>query len=283
MSFHSIKTIQVRGRILDFSTPKVMGIVNITPDSFYDGGQFAELDKAIEYSQKSLNEGADILDIGGASSRPGSKGISLGEEADRIIPLIETLRERNSEVIISVDTYRSEIAKLAINAGADIINDISAGELDDRMISTVAELKVPYIIMHMQGRPETMQVNPEYEDIVLEVTNYLSQRLARCTEAGITDVILDPGFGFGKSVIHNYRLLEHLEHLQLFGRPILVGLSRKSMIQKVLNVDADNALNGTSALHMIALERGAAILRAHDVKEAVECVKLFKKLKSSHG
>jgi dihydropteroate synthase len=260
-----------------------MGILNVTPDSFYDGGKHVEIESLIEHSAKMLTQGADFLDIGGASSRPGSKEISANEELTRIIPVIEGIREKHRDVIISVDTFRSKVAHEAIMAGADMINDISAGELDKNMLKTAADLKVPYVMMHMQGRPDTMQARPEYDDVLIDVTQYLSERLNAAKESGITDIIIDPGFGFGKRLHHNYRLLDRLDHLQLLGRPILIGLSRKSMIQNVLDVDAEDALNGTTALNMAALDRGANILRVHDVKEAVECVKLHCALKGLNG
>ncbi len=265
---------------MDLSTPKVMGIVNVTPDSFFDGGMHGDLSEIMTHCEIMLNEGADILDIGGASSRPGAVEVSLSEEIDRVIPVIEKLSGDFPQAAISIDTYRHQVAQEAINAGAHMVNDISAGEMDLDMIQTVAQNGVVYIAMHMQGTPSTMQNNPSYKDVVTEVSSYLSGKISECRAGGITDLILDPGFGFGKTQEQNFRLMKNLDHFNALGHPILAGISRKSMIQKSLGVNADSALNGTTGLHMIALEKGVSILRVHDVKEAVECVKLFNKLNS---
>lgn len=281
MAFHSKTTIRLGQDILDLTSPKVMAIVNLTPDSFYDGGKHHDLDETIERCTVMVADGASILDIGGASSRPGAESIPVETEIERVVPLIKAVKRRIPDTIVSIDTFHSSVAERALGEGADMVNDISAGRLDPKMIPMVAEHDVPYITMHMQGTPQTMQDKPNYENVVTEVCAYLSERLAFCREQGINDVILDPGFGFGKDLDQNYLLLEQLGHLQLLGAPLLVGLSRKSMIQKALDVPADEALNGTSALNMIALDRGAKILRVHDVKEAVQCVRLHQKLKGS--
>ncbi len=270
--------IQSKGRLLDLSTPQVMGILNATPDSFYQIRQQGELDTLVANAEIMLNDGATILDIGGASTKPGSDIIDTQEELKRVIPLIEAIHNQFPDVWLSIDTYNATVAREAIGAGASIVNDVSSGSLDPDMLKTVAALKVPYIAMHMQGTPKTMQIAPNYTDVVAEVRRYLYDICNQCDEAGITDVILDPGFGFGKTVEHNFSLLKSLATLSIAGRPILAGLSRKSMICKLLKIKPENALNGTTALNMVALQQGANILRVHDVKQAVEVVKLFQLL-----
>lgn len=273
--FSQKKPINIKGKLLTFDKPLVMGILNITPDSFYDGGNYNSEASILMHVEKMLNEGADIIDIGAVSTKPGSKGVSEAEECKRLIPAIEFVRKQFPDCIISVDTYRSEIAKNVVNSGADIINDISGGLFDKKMYSTIANLNVPYILMHIQGTPENMQQNPQYTDVFKEVMFYFSERISKTKEAGICDIIIDPGFGFGKSVEHNYTLLQHLEKFSFFELPIMTGFSRKSMINKVLNTKPENALNGTTVLNTVALMKGANILRVHDVKEAVEAVKIF--------
>ncbi len=270
--------IQSRGRLLDLSTPVVMGILNATPDSFYNKGRESSTDALLKIAEKMISEGAAILDIGGASTRPNAVTISVDEELKRVIPVIAAIRQRFPDVWLSADTFHSKVAKEAYNAGVCIINDVSSGRFDNDMLSTVATLKVPYIAMHMQGDPQTMQKNPQYEDVVTEVRNTLMNTCKQCAEAGITDIIIDPGFGFGKTVEHNFGLLNNLGTFRILSRPILAGLSRKSMICKALDVKPEEALNGSTALHMIALQQGAHILRVHDVKEAVEVVKLYSHL-----
>ncbi len=255
-----------------------MGILNVTPDSFHDGGKYNAVDAAIERTEQMLAEGADIIDIGAVSTRPGSSAISVDEEWQRLQPVLKEITRRFPKAILSVDTYQATIAEKAIKAGAHMINDVSAGEMDTEMFKTVAELQVPYIMMHMQGTPQNMQQNPTYENVVTDVMKYFSKRLALLREMGVNDVIIDPGFGFGKTLEHNFKLLNQLTDLQLFELPILVGVSRKSMINKALGTKPENALNGTTALNAIALENGADILRVHDVKEAKQVVTLHQHL-----
>jgi dihydropteroate synthase len=269
-------TIQSHGRLLDLSTPIVMGILNATPDSFYNKGRDSDREGLTENADKMVAEGAAILDIGGASTRPGQPPMSGHEELQRVLPVLEVIRERHPHTWISVDTYNAATAARCIEAGADIINDISGGLFDKDMLPTISKYKVPFIVMHIQGTPETMQQNPTYNDVVTEVRTHLIHAYQRCVAAGIRDVIIDPGFGFGKTVAHNFQLLHHLHTFRMLGRPVLAGLSRKSMICKTLSVSPEHALNGTTALHMIALRQGASILRVHDVREAVEVVRLSK-------
>jgi dihydropteroate synthase len=272
-------TINCRGKLIDLSSPKVMGILNITPDSFHDGGQYLEVPQALSRVEKMLAEGADFIDIGGMSSRPGADIISEEEELKRVMPVITSIVQKIPEAIISVDTLRAKVAKRALEAGAHVINDISAGRFDEAMLHTVAGFKAPYIIMHMQGLPTDMQVAPKYNDVVIEVYDFFSERIKACRSAGIIDTILDPGFGFGKNLEHNYTLLRNLSYFSNLRLPTLAGVSRKSMICKVLGVNPDKALNGTTAVNMLALMNGAQILRVHDVKEAKEVVKIFEAYK----
>jgi dihydropteroate synthase len=272
-------SINIKGELFLFDRPKVMGIINVTPDSFFDGGQYTKIDSALKQAETHLAEGADFLDIGGFSSRPGADDVSPEEELKRVIAPIEAIAKEFPKAIISIDTFRSKVAESAINSGADMVNDISAGEDDELMFETVAKLQVPYIIMHKQGSPKTMQQNPEYGNVVVEVAKYLSQRILMLNELGVNDIIADPGFGFGKTVEHNYELLNHLDHFHHLDVPILAGVSRKSMINKVLGTKPENALNGTTVLNTIAVQKGAHILRVHDVKEAVQAVKLLDMMK----
>ena len=255
-----------------------MGIINCTPDSFFQESRKQETDKIVAQAQKMMEEGAVIVDIGGASTRPQAAEVSEQEEMDRVIPAIQAISKHFPEMWISVDTYRSTVAKAAIEAGARMVNDISASLFDAQMLETIAALKVPYIAMHNRGTAQTMHQNPNYANITEEVMSELQEVILRCHHAGIVDVILDPGFGFAKNREHNFELLNHMAQLRLLGKPILAGISRKSMIYKSLNTDASNALNGTTALHMVALQQGANILRVHDVREAVECIELFGRL-----
>ena len=271
-------TVNCKGQFVDLSTPKVMGILNVTPDSFHDGGQYKDESTILNQVEKMLNDGAVFIDVGGYSSRPGADYVSETEERNRVIPVIELILKHFPDTFISVDTFRSKIAKESIAAGAALINDISGGQLDEDMISTVGQLAVPYIMMHMRGNPKTMQQQTDYTDLVKDLNLYFAERIAKAHEAKISDIIIDPGFGFAKTLEQNYELLNRMELLQLCDKPILVGVSRKSMIYKTLHTDSKNALNGTTALHMVALQKGAKILRVHDVKEAVECVTLFNKL-----
>jgi dihydropteroate synthase len=267
-------TININGTLLDLSTPKIMGILNITPDSFYDGGVFNSDKKILNQVEKMISEGADMIDIGGYSSRPGANEVNIDDEIGRVIPAIELIKNKFGDTIISIDTFRSKVAKKAINAGASIINDISSGDLDSEMFNCVAKLKVPYIMMHMKGTPNNMQKNPEYENVIVEIVKNLSNKLFLAKKAGIIDVIIDPGFGFGKTATHNYSILKNLSFFKELGCPILVGISRKSMIYKLLDKNPENALNGTTCLNTISIINGAKILRVHDVKEAKEVITL---------
>lgn len=274
--------INCKGNLIDLTTPKIMGILNVTPNSFYDGGRYDTLDSALDQATKMLEEGARFVDIGGASSKPGVEEISETEELKRVIPIIEALHNNFPEAILSIDTYRSAVAKEAIEAGAHVVNDISAGNLDPAMLTTVGKLGVPYIAMHMQGTPQNMQDNPTYEDILVAIRYFFSNKVKEARNAGITDIILDPGFGFGKSIHDNFTLLRHLDSLRLEGVPLLVGVSRKSMIYKTLDIDAAASLNGTTVLNTIALNQGAQLLRVHDVKEAKEAIRLMEQLHAAN-
>ncbi|MEM1323542.1 MAG: dihydropteroate synthase [Bacteroidota bacterium] len=272
---HPQTLINCAGQLLDLSRPRVMGILNLTPDSFYDGGRYDSEQRAMAQVERMLSEGAAIIDVGGMSSRPGAKVIDTQEELQRVLPTIKAIKQHFPQAIISIDTIRGEVARQAVEAGAAIVNDISAGSLDPMLLPTVADLGVPYILMHLQGRPETMQDNPQYQDVVLEVLDFFCQKIAELRQLGIGDILLDPGFGFGKKLEHNYELLTRMNVFQIPGLPVLAGVSRKSMIYKYLKVKPEEALNGTSALHMIALQQGARILRVHDVKAAIEVVQLW--------
>ena len=271
---HTAITWRLKDLLVQPRFPLVMGIINATPDSFFGASRATAVDDALRMAERMLAEGAEILDIGGQSSRPGSEIGEEGEEMKRVVPVIAAIHQRFPEAWISVDTWRSAVVREAVAAGASIANDIGAGLLDPAMLPTVAGLGVPYVAMHMQGTPKTMQLHPHYADVAAEVTLFLSQRLNAARAAGIADVIVDPGFGFGKTTAQNYTLLCELQRLKALGAPILVGLSRKRMINEVLGTKPEDALNGTTILNTIALINGASILRVHDVKEAVECVKL---------
>ncbi len=255
----------------------VMGILNATPDSFHESSRVS-LQEVVDKAGNMLEQGAAILDIGGQSTRPGAEQVGAAIEAERCIPAIEAVRAAFPQCWISVDTYHASVASQALKVGANIVNDVSAGDDDTDMLPLVAQAKAPFIAMHKKGTPETMQLNPQYQNVVAEVLDYFIRKKAQFETIGIYDWVLDPGFGFGKSLEHNYRLMRNLESLSILDRPLLIGISRKGMIQKALNVDAEHALNGTSALHMYSLSRGAQILRVHDVKEAVECIKLHELL-----
>lgn len=267
-----------QGKLLNLSQPKVMGILNVNQDSFYAKSRVSSANHALFQVDKMLDQGVDIVDIGGMSSRPGAEMISSEEECFRILPIVETIRKEFSNLPISIDTVYATTARRCIDAGANIINDISAGKLDAEMISTVGQLNCPYIIMHMVGQPTTMQSFTDYNDLLLEITDYFIDVSKKCQLAGIKDLVIDPGFGFAKTVSQNFTLLNRMNELSILGFPILAGVSRKSMIWKTINSNAQKALNGTTALHMACLERGAKILRVHDVKEAVECVQLYQAL-----
>jgi len=273
--FVQMYTLNCKGRILPIEQPLVMGILNLTPDSFYAASRINSLDAVLKQAEQMFNDGADILDIGGQSTRPGSEKISVPEELKRVIEAVKTIVEKFPAAFISIDTFYAEVAQEAVNAGACIVNDISAGTLDSKMISTVAGLNVPYVLMHMQGTPQTMQQDPRYENVTREVLDFFIQKKAELNKAGITDVIIDPGFGFGKTNAHNFELLRNLSVFKMLDAPLLLGISRKSMITKTLSIKNDEALNGTTALNTIGLMNGASILRVHDVKKAKEAVKLY--------
>ena len=268
-------TLNCKGRILVIDKPIVMGIINATPDSFFGGSRFNGVDEIVAKAEKMLNDGADILDIGGQSTRPGSELISADEEIERVIPAIKAIAKKRPEAFISIDTFYSKVAKAAVDAGASVVNDISAGSMDNKMIATVAELKVPYILMHMKGTPQTMQQNAIYENVTLEVLDHFISKTHELQNAGIVDIIIDPGFGFAKTVDQNFELLKNLSVFKMLDKAIMLGISRKSTIYKTLGVNADEALNGTTVLNTIGLMNGASILRVHDVKEAKEAIKLY--------
>ena len=271
-------TINCKGQLIDLTIPKVMGILNVTPDSFYDGGLYKNEADILKQVDKMLTDGATFIDIGAYSSRPNAVHISEAEELKRLLPIIKLLTDSFPDILISIDTFRSEVAKQSINAGACIINDISAGKMDDHMLETIAQLKVPYIMMHMKGTPQNMQQNITYEHLIKDILFYFSERIATAKSLGIIDIIVDPGFGFSKTTAQNYELLKHLEVFKMLEKPILVGFSRKSMIHKTLHISAQEALNGTTVLNTIALQKQASILRVHDVKEAMECIQLTQQL-----
>lgn len=267
-----------KGRVLDLSKPIVMGILNTTPNSFFDKGQSSDPLSLLRRAEKMLQDGASILDLGGASTKPGEELINADEELQRVMPVVLAIHKEFPDAWLSVDTYNALVAKETVDAGVAIVNDVSSGRFDADMLLTVAEMNVTYIAMHMQGTPKTMQLAPEYDDVVGEVYQYLRHTCTQCAAAGITDIIIDPGFGFGKTVAHNFSLLRSLHQFKALGKPILAGISRKSMICKPLRVNPEHALNGTTALHMAALQQGANILRVHDVKEAMQVITLHELL-----
>lgn len=273
-------TIKLKERLLDLSGPMIMGILNVTPDSFYDGGFYDNQKKVIDQVEKMINDGASIIDIGGYSSRPGADNISPDVELARVLPIVKLIKERFSKILISIDTFRSEVAKQCVENGADIINDISGGSLDSKMFETVAKLNVPYIIMHMRGNPSNMMDKTDYENIIDEMVNYFSKKIELAKSFGINDIIIDPGFGFAKTTKQNFDILKNLTYLKKLDKPLLVGVSRKSMIYKTLNLSPIDSLNGSTVLHTISLLKGANIIRVHDVKEANECIRLVNELKS---
>ncbi|RAJ25394.1 dihydropteroate synthase [Pedobacter cryoconitis] len=274
-------TLNVKGELVDLSRPCVMGILNLTPDSFYSNSRMGSIDAALERAETCLEEGAAFIDIGAYSSRPGAAEVSTDEELQRMIPVVTAISKRFPEARLSIDTFRAKVARESIEAGAHVVNDISGGNLDELMFETVAALNVPYILMHMQGTPQTMQQKPVYKNIGLEVVAYLAEKVSALKALGVKDIILDPGFGFAKNTTHNYQLMNQLENLDVFGLPVLVGISRKSMIYKLLGTTAGEALNGTTVLNTIALQKGAAILRVHDVKAAVECITIVEKMQQA--
>jgi len=275
-------SVQLGNDVIDLSIPVVMGIVNITPDSFYDGGKMDDETTMLKAVEKMIEDGATIIDVGAVSTRPGADSVSTKEELSRLLPSVKAIRERFPEVPISIDTFRSWVAVRVIDEiGPIIINDISGGTLDTKMFETVAQLKVPYILSHIKGTPRDMQENPEYEDLIKEISVYFSEKVKKLSKLGVEDVILDPGFGFGKTLDHNFELLNKLDSFKVFQLPVMVGLSRKSMIWRALEIKPEDALNGTSVANTLALMGGADIIRVHDVKEAVEAVKIFCEIKAT--
>lgn len=275
------KTIRYNGDLIDLSSPLVMGILNITPDSFYDGGRYFNLENALKHTSQMIDEGASIIDVGACSTRPGASELTADEELERLLPVVTKIRKDFPSLIISIDTFRSVVAEKVFDTIGDcIINDISGGSLDENMFKTIARLKIPYILMHMQGTPANMQKDPVYNDVTKEVIFKLSESVYKLHDMGVSDVIIDPGFGFGKTLDHNYELFAKLDSFRFFELPLLIGISRKSMIYKFLETVPDDSLNGTSVLNTLALEKGADILRVHDVRSAVEAVKIFNRLKN---
>ena len=276
-----MQTINCKGTLIDLATPKVMGIINFTPDSFYDGGATTLESQIINQAALMLDQGATFLDLGGYSSRPGATDISQQVEINRVIPAIKAIIKAFPKTLISIDTFRSEVAKQAVNAGACMVNDISGGKLDPQMLETIGELQIPYCMMHMRGTPQTMKTLTDYSNITKQVLFYFSERVAAARSYNINDIIVDPGFGFAKTTDQNFELLNHLELFDSLDLPLLAGVSRKSMVYKTLDISPKEALNGTTALHMVALQKGARILRVHDVQPATECIKLFEQLNTA--
>lgn len=274
-------TINCKGQLVDFKEPKVMGILNLTPDSFYDGGKYKDEKSVLNQVEKMIADGATFIDIGGYSSRPGATDISIDEELHRVIPIIELVLKHHPTLLISVDTFRSQVAKKAVEAGAAMVNDISGGDLDSNMLSTIAELQVPYILMHMRGNPQNMAQKTSYDDLIKDIFFELSKKIEHTVKHKINDVLIDPGFGFAKTVEQNFCLLKNLSFFSNLDKPLLVGLSRKSMLWKTLKISAKEALNATTSANTIALLNGANILRVHDVKEASECIKIVTELKNA--
>ena len=274
-------TLNCRGTLVDLTTPKVMAIVNATPDSFFEQSRVKSIDQFKKKIDQMITEGADIIDIGAYSSRPNAEHISEEQELNRLLPLIDFIRTYFPDVLVSVDTYRAEVAKEVLERGVHMINDISGGQLDEQLLRVVARYRVPYILMHMRGTPQTMMENTTYDHLSSDLIHYFTTNISKAKQAGIIDIIIDPGFGFSKTIEQNYQLLNQVEQLNALDTPMLIGVSRKSMIYKALDITPNEALNGTTALHMIALSKGAQLLRVHDVKPAVECIKLYQLLKNS--
>ncbi len=275
-----MRSINCNGKLINFTTPKVMGILNSTPDSFFDGGIYKDLDAMLRQAEKMLQEGATFIDIGAYSSKPNAKKVDEKEELDRITPVVKALVKEFPHILISIDTFRSKVAKECVQLGACMINDISSGSLDKNMFATLAELQVPYILMHMQGTPQTMQVHPTYKDVISDILYYFSEKISELRALKVNDIIIDIGFGFGKTSAHNFELLRELKLFETFELPILVGLSRKSMLYKLLETTPQKALNATTVANTIALLNGASILRVHDVKEAIEAIKVVETTKN---
>lgn len=277
--FFKKKSINCDGKLLKLDEPMIMGILNLTPDSFFDGGKYHEDSTIVQHVGKMLAQGAKIIDVGGHSSRPGAIEITEKEELNRVIHIIKLLKQEFDEIIISIDTFRANVAYQAIKNGASIVNDISSGNIDNKMFDTISELKVPYVLMHMQGNPQTMQLNPTYNNVTDDVIKFFSKKIEQLNKKGVTEIILDPGFGFGKTIKHNYELLSNLEAFKIFELPLLAGFSRKSMITKVLNIKPEEGLNGTTILNTLAITKGTNILRVHDVKEAQQIILLNNEMK----
>ena len=273
-NFSGINKIVANGKSLDLSTPKVMGILNLTDDSFYDGGKHNSIKSALKQSEKMIAEGAHIIDVGAYSSRPGAKHINTNDEWKRLENILKNIINEFNNVMISVDTFRAEIAKRSNDIGADIINDISSGKLDDKMFETMGKIKLPYVMMHMQGNPQNMQQNPSYSDVTSEVFQFFKKNIKKAREHNIQQFIIDPGLGFGKNIHHNYELIKNLTEFKKLNFPVLIGCSRKSMIYKLLECTSEESLNGTTTLNTLCLTKGASILRVHDVKQAMECIKI---------
>lgn len=272
------QTLNCNGKLLSLAQPIVMGILNITPDSFFDGNKYTHLDDALRQTEKMLKEGASIIDIGGMSSRPGAELVRVEEELERVLPVIETINEHFPKTILSIDTVWADVAKYAIEAGAHIVNDISAGKMDEKMYAQVAKMQVPYLLMHMQGKPQTMQKSPIYKNITTDILDFFIEEIGKLRALGVKDIVIDPGFGFGKTVAQNYELLKNTHAFRILEVPMLIGISRKAMIYKYLDIEAKDALQGTTALNMIALQQGAKILRVHDVLPAMQTIQLWQAL-----
>ena len=272
--FSSNKTLNLHGRLMDLSTPKVMGILNVTPDSFYDGGRYTEKQSILDQTEKMLQEGADLIDVGGYSTRPGAGDVSSDEEMNKVVAAIRLIMKEFPNAVLSVDTFRSSVARAAADEGAVMINDISGGELDKEMFDTVASLNIPFVLMHMRGTPQTMAQLSQYDHLMKDITDYFHPKIARLNELGVKDILIDPGFGFAKTVEQNFEVLKNLNYLRVLGKPILAGLSRKSTIWRTLETNPEGSLNGTTVLNTVALLNGANLLRVHDVREAVECIRL---------
>jgi dihydropteroate synthase len=281
--FSTKKTINLRGRLLDLSTPKIMGVLNVTPDSFFDGGRYDSDSAILRQVEKMIDEGAHMIDVGGYSSRPGAEDVPQQEELNRVVHAIRLITQRFPDTDISIDSFRSEVASAAVQEGASIINDISSGELDSNMFGMAARLNVPYIAMHMRGNPMNMNQHTGYDNLVKEIADFFHQKVNTLHQHGVKDVIIDPGFGFSKTVQQNFELLDRLDYFGILGKPVMAGLSRKSMIWKTLAINPDDALNGTTSVNTIALLKGVSILRVHDVRPAAEAVKLVMALKSHAG
>lgn len=279
-TFHR-KTLQSKGRLLDLSSPKIMGILNINDDSFYEGSRYNTEEKAVSVAETMIGEGAEILDLGAMSSRPGASISDPDEELKNLLPVLKAVRKISMDCFVSVDTVHAKVADAAIQEGADIINDISGAKFDEALLQVIAKQQVPYVLMHMKGTPANMVQQTDYNDLLAEMLNYFNAKIARLKEIGIQDIVVDPGFGFAKNIDQNFYLLKALKTFKHLHFPVLAGISRKSMIWKSLNIEANEALNGTTALHMLALQNGADLLRVHDVKAAQECITLFKKYKNS--